>query len=296
MLPPWTTRAPIEFGALVALYGLAAGDRGQSRAAYAQQWLHTGLGSYWIGAAISGIDRVTSFSSNAVETGARFTDGRTHLTVALSSTVTNDREVFRFTSMRPSEFAEKLRVADVSLGIAHARSRLQLELRGGVRLAVEGLNGVQGFGVGAVGWRIRGDVSMLASGGYQVSDPLRGTPQWRFVALGVRMGGRSRGTAASSDARAGPPVHADRIDEGSVKLVVNAPPDAQTVEIAGTFTEWKPTPLTLGADGWSATVRTSGGSHRVMIRINGGEWRVPGNLTPVSDEFGQRVGMLIIPR
>ena len=295
VLPPWTRRAPIEFGALVALYGLAAGDRGQSRAAYAQQWLHTGLGSYWVGGAISGIDRVASFTSNAVEAGATFVDGGTSISVSVSSTSTNDREVFRFTSMRASEFAERLRVADAALAVSRVGTRLQVDVRGGVRFAVEGLNGVQGFGVASLGWRVRGALSVLASGGYQVADPLRGTPQWRFVALGVRVGGSSRAVNASPSERAGPALHVERIDSATVRILVSAPADTRSIELAGTLTDWNPVPMTLGPDGWSATVRTTGGSHRVMIRVNG-DWRVPGNLTPVEDEFGMRAGILIVPR
>lgn len=296
VLPPWTSRAPFEVGALVALYGLAAGDRGQSRALYAQQWLRTGLGSYWIGGAISQIDRISSFASNAVEIGARFVDGRTLFTLVGSTTSTNDREVFRFTGMPASEFAEKLRVADVSLSLAHERARFQFEARAGVRLAVEGLTGEQAFAMGAVGWRVRGNTSVLMTGGYQLADPLRGTPQWRFVAVGVRVSGSARTDNAESRVRRAPPIVAERVDSTTVRLVVNAPPNARTVEISGTFTDWSPVPLVSGADGWVATVRTSGGSHRVVIRVDGGEWRVPANLTAIEDEFGSRSGILIIPR
>jgi len=36
------------------------------------------------------------------------------------------------------------------------------------------------------------------------------------------------------------------------------------------------------------------GTHQINLRVNGGRWIVPPGLTPITDEFGGAVGLLIV--
>jgi hypothetical protein len=37
------------------------------------------------------------------------------------------------------------------------------------------------------------------------------------------------------------------------------------------------------------------GTHRVLVRIDGGEWRPAANTPAVDDDLGGRVGLLVVP-
>jgi hypothetical protein len=294
MLPPWTNRAPFELGGIVALYGLAAGDRGQSRVLYAQQRLVNARGGFWISGAIGQIDRVASFASNAVDVGTWFSRGSSQMTLSLSTTATNDRDVFTGTDMAPDEFATTVRVLDAGASLLHVRSRFEVDLALGMRWPLEGLSGTRAFGTGTVAWRMRGRAWLVAGAGYRLADPLRGTPEWRYVSAGIRISNTR--DAATAVSRAGVLLGAERLPDGRIRLVVGAPPESQRVEVRGTFTDWAPVALTRGADGWSVVLGAAGATHRVQVRVNGGPWRVPLSLPAVEDEFGQRAGILVIER
>ena len=72
-------------------------------------------------------------------------------------------------------------------------------------------------------------------------------------------------------------------------------PDARTVEIMGDFTNWEPRSMTRNGAAFESTMLVTSGTHRMMLRIDGGEWRAPANAPTVDDDFGGRVGLLVVP-
>ncbi len=141
VLPPWTTRAPIDLGAVIALYGISVGDRAQSRSVYVRQHLVYERGGYWVGAAISQVDRTASFASNAFDAGAWITQGRGRFTATVSTTSTDDHDVFLHTSFLVQPFADKVRVADASVTAEYLGETFNMEASLGGRFAVKGLEG-----------------------------------------------------------------------------------------------------------------------------------------------------------
>jgi hypothetical protein len=137
-------------------------------------------------------------------------------------------------------------------------------------------------------------VRMVVSGGSQLADPLRGTPQWRFASIGMRVASPPSGIPASRG-RVGPPVEARRLFDGRVQITVSAPGTSTQVEIAGSFTAWQPQALERTDDGWRITLTVPPGAHRIQVRVNGADWRVPSNLPAETDEFGSRAGLIVIP-
>jgi hypothetical protein len=70
---------------------------------------------------------------------------------------------------------------------------------------------------------------------------------------------------------------------------------AETVELAGDFTDWKPVTLARwGPDWWRAVLAIPPGLHRLAIRIDGGEWRAPPGTRPVESEFGGQVAEILV--
>jgi hypothetical protein len=80
-----------------------------------------------------------------------------------------------------------------------------------------------------------------------------------------------------------------------VRLRVLAASSARTIEVAGTFTEWAPLQLdAAGAGAWALAAPLQPGQHRIMVRVDGGEWMAPANLPSVDDEVGGRVGLFTV--
>jgi 1,4-alpha-glucan branching enzyme len=72
-------------------------------------------------------------------------------------------------------------------------------------------------------------------------------------------------------------------------------PGAQRVEIMGDFSEWEAVELTPAGDVFSVTVAMSAGTRRVVVRVDGGDWLPAANTPAVDDDFGGRVGLLLVP-
>jgi hypothetical protein len=293
-VPPWSSRAPIDVGALVALYGIAEGDRGISRTAFLRQHLLNERGGYWLGGSLSQTERERAFASHAVELGAWRAVGATRFTAIATTVRTDDRAILQNALGLASTFIEKLRVADGALVARTGGDRVELEAIFGMRFGIEGVSGRQEFGVMSLAVRAWQNGYVTVSSGNQLADPVRGTPAWHFLSLGFRWASDEvDGRVIRS--RLGPAADGERLADGRVRIVINAPPSAKRVEVSGTFTGWEPLELVPGPTGWTAVVSASPGSHQLQVRVDGRRWRVPANLPSVTDEFGQRAGLIILP-
>lgn len=293
--PPWSRRMPLDLGAVFALYGIAAGERGQSRALYVRQHALGGPGSqsgWWVGGALAQIERSQSFGSHAIDAGGWLARGRTQFLAAIATSRTDDRELFRSSALIPDEFAPAFRVADATLSLEHARTVFDIEGVAGFRVAMEGLSGSRGFAAVSLRYRVGQMLYVTASGGSQLADPLRGTPEWRYVAVGLRLG-NARPRIARPAGLVGPPLRADRLG-ASVRLTVDAAPDAESVEVMGTMTGWEPRALERTPIGWSIVLPATAGGHQLQVRVDGGAWLPPAGVTTLTDEFGRRVGYLVL--
>ncbi|MBU8922609.1 MAG: hypothetical protein KOO63_12395 [Bacteroidales bacterium] len=45
---------------------------------------------------------------------------------------------------------------------------------------------------------------------------------------------------------------------------------------------------------WQVNLKISSGTHRISISIDGEAWEAPPGLTPVNDEFGRTVSVLVM--
>jgi hypothetical protein len=140
-------------------------------------------------------------------------------------------------------------------------------------------------------------LALVGAAGRAGSDPVTSVPGARYVAVGLRLKLGAPVTAslparpvadASAPFRIGPAVAAGR------EIVVRAT-DAEMVELAGDFTDWKPVVLhRWGADSWRTLLPVSPGLHRLAVRIDGGEWRAPPGTRPVESEFGGQVAEIVV--
>lgn len=159
--------------------------------------------------------------------------------------------------------------------------------------------------VGSSVWFTRWAAIVASAGTYPV-DPVQGYPGGRFGSVGLRFG--TRALAISTDAPTSGRRHHDRLVRragldafsleqlagGRLRIVARAA-GATRVEIMGSFTDWRPVPLTRGATGeWSVTLPMSPGAHELNVRVDGGQWLVPPGLALTTDEHGVAVGRVLV--
>lgn len=152
-------------------------------------------------------------------------------------------------------------------------------------------------------------LALLLSGGRYPSDPVRGVVAASYVSAGARVtafGAAPDGPAAFDAYRRRLALAADaspahpRLELGvetagghDVRIVA---PGAARVEVAGDFTDWEPVQLERrDGDTWGVRLPLRAGVHRLNVRIDGMNWVVPQGLRSEEDEYGGRVGILVVP-
>lgn len=138
-------------------------------------------------------------------------------------------------------------------------------------------------------------IALLASVGRSGTDPVTALPGARYFSLGIRLSagggsepGRGSRTTALSAFRIGPARLTGR------EILVHAP-DAERVELAGDFTDWRPVELEAAPAGsWRAILPMAPGIHRVSVRIDGGAWQAPPGIPPAASDFGGEVGEVVV--
>lgn len=205
---------------------------------------------------------------------------------------------------------DSLRYMDGQLTMSWTRAKLDLSAVLGIRLGdqLTALGGTaRSWGsLNAVRW-LGARFALVAAGGTYPIDPTQGFPGGRFVSFSIRMATRRAREAQSASVQqpqletrpdSGLAVVTDfetlRAGVGSVTLRVEAP-QARVVEITGDFTGWTPVALQLESTGWwTVTLPMGPGKYQMNLRLDGGNWLVPPGLLAMLDEFGGRVGLLII--
>jgi hypothetical protein len=125
----------------------------------------------------------------------------------------------------------------------------------------------------------------------QLPDFERGADAVQALSVGFRF--HQATTLAARVVRARPTIQIAG-DSSSRSLRVRAP-GARRVEVMGDFTEWEPIELAADGDVFSRAVSLTPGTHRVLLRIDGGEWLPAANTPAVDDDLGGRVGLLVVP-
>jgi hypothetical protein len=125
----------------------------------------------------------------------------------------------------------------------------------------------------------------------QPPDWVRGADAAQWIALGMRFLERRPATVRAERIRPIVTVHAES-GQRRVRVVASG---ARTVELMADFTEWTPVTLPPGLDAFEGTFALEPGTHRVVVRIDGGAWRTAANTPAVDDDLGGRVGLLVVP-
>ena len=125
----------------------------------------------------------------------------------------------------------------------------------------------------------------------QPPDWVRGTDAAQWIAVGMRL--YEPRPAIARAARIRPVIVVGAGDEQRVVRV--RAPGARTVELMADFTDWSPVQLGTARDAFEHVMTIPSGTHRVVVRTDGGPWRPATNTPAVDDDLGGRVGLLVVP-
>lgn len=187
---------------------------------------------------------------------------------------------------------EGYRYPEANGSAIYSRGPLDLTVFAGFRDSpLEGVESDSWAGGSLALW-FRSDVAVLVSGGKYAPDLLQGIPGGDFFSVGLRLApGRRRPPEVPSVPL---PLMFTRESarEGEIAFTLLG---AQTVQIAGDWNAWQPTPLSRDRQGrWVLPRDLPQGVHRFNLRVDGEEWVVPEGVPTLDDGFGGQVGILVI--
>src|SRR5581483_3670150 len=128
--------------------------------------------------------------------------------------------------------------------------------------------------------------AFVFTAGRALADVTRGIPSVRYLSLSVRIGIKPGTSGTPLRVRRSTNVddsgRLEVTEEDSLRAITIHLPVAASVELMGDFTDWTPVVMMKGSNGeWRAELAIVPGTHRLVIRVDGGVWTVPPNLTRV---------------
>jgi len=243
--------------------------------------LATGAGS-WLGslsAEAGGLRRIDG-STDALLTAtlrARRTFGAVDLDAAASATG-----------------AGSTRYADLTLAAAARLGALSGTVVAGVR---SGDLGGGPWVQAQAAWRVAPAIALEVEAGKYPED-ITGFTHGLFLTAGMRVGLTAGALDASGRGRVveSGDVRIEHAGRGRVRLVFRVP-GARAVAIAGEWNGWDNTPLTARRDGkWETVAQLGTGAYRFSLVVDGERWIVPSGVPSLPDDFGGRVGLLVVGR
>ncbi len=125
----------------------------------------------------------------------------------------------------------------------------------------------------------------------QLPDFVHGGDAAQSITVGLRLQGSSPVVVRARRAR--PIIHVT--GDSAQRTVRVRAAGARRVEIMGDFSDWEPVELAPAGDGFSTIVAMPAGNRRIVVRVDGGTWLLAANTPAVDDDFGGRVGLLLVP-
>ncbi|MFO7262388.1 MAG: glycogen-binding domain-containing protein [bacterium] len=234
------------------------------------------------------------FGTHSIEAGSWIVGRGVELSATLSTTWTRTATWHFDPIGQQSVITVPVRYADAAVRARLERPRFELEVSGTARRGILNAEAFDFAAHGAATWHFNRRLALTIAAGDHLRDPTRGVPATGFAMVALRitaLGERGKALAAGKGAGAAVTVSA----EAGGALRVHVYGDAKVVEVMGAFSGWQPLRLERDGDVWLLPRRLQSGLHRILVRVDGGEWRTPDNLPRAEDEFGTMVGLLVVP-
>lgn len=295
-------RVRLEAGGTATLLGTSDLSPSSSWLGFGRAHLLGQSRGAWIGGGGGGVRRDQgTFGAATGELGLWLRRDEQRLTASVATVRTSTVSTVIFTDETILRVREPVGYSDVSLLAHGAWGAFELDAFGVARDGWKGdVASSAGGSIGAAWWVTR-HIAVAGALGRQLSDPMRATARARYATIALRLSAERHRTARAGRAvrEPSPPVGeasliATPVAEGAFVVRVHAP-GAQRVEWMSDITEWEPVQLDRRGDRWELRLTMPSGPHHVLLRIDGGAWIPPSNLPRIDDEFGGRVGLLVIP-
>ncbi|MES2180432.1 MAG: glycogen-binding domain-containing protein [Gemmatimonadota bacterium] len=134
-------------------------------------------------------------------------------------------------------------------------------------------------------------VAFVLTAARQLPDWVRGSDAADVVSIGMRF--RQATPSAARADRLLPLVQLS--DSAGLRYLRVRAAGARTVDVMGDFTEWTAQSLARTGSLFEKAYTIASGSHRILLRIDGGAWKPAANTPAVDDDLGGRVGLLVVP-
>jgi len=207
--------------------------------------------------------------------------------------LTRTRSVFGGSSILVDISRRNLNYLDLSGDWEHDAGAWSVAATAGVR----GRNATFGGGnswqaIDATLWLDR-HVAFVFDAGRTLEDLVRGVPRSRYVSIALRIESQPHLTLMTRRPTAGPRATVARAGDARRIEITNVA--VTRVELMADFTDWNPVPLDSVGRSWRLDQNISAGLHRLVIRIDGGDWTVPANLPHIEDDVVGPVGLITVP-
>ncbi|MEW5917778.1 MAG: glycogen-binding domain-containing protein [Gemmatimonadota bacterium] len=294
-----------------------------------KHWMSERQGA-WLGVTLGGRTQdQTQFGSIAAEASMwRSLAPRTTFIVSASATHAGDFLYYEYadvpvaaelatTQSPPAEFRvpHTARFGELTAALRHVDSRLEVSLDGRYRVGPSEVRGGATAFTGDVAWWLSSRYALVGLVGRQLADPTLGTATTTYASVGLRIAARSLGVQshaamprepiptrrreavpATFEPRGLGAMPAREIElaeaEDGAYLLLNVV--ATTLEIAGDFSGWESLTLVRQDGRWRLPSALPPGVYRVIIRVDGADWRPPAGFPKLQDDFGGQVGVVTI--
>jgi hypothetical protein len=234
-----------------------------------------------------------TFPGHGIEVGTIRAWPRAQLTASVSREWTN-AELFTARFRRGFAGTVPVRYTEGVLGLHVDGDRATLDLAVGGRRD-PGAPQLYQSSVSATAAFWQSDTRAITVGlAHQLPDYIRGADAVDVISVGMRFLEPTPGAVRADRMRATMLV-SEQASGDSTRIIRVSAPGAQRVELMADFTDWQPRALVARGEAFELSARLGPGSHRVLVRVNGGAWRPAANTPAVDDDLGGRVGLWVVP-
>jgi hypothetical protein len=264
---------------------VALGVRGRGYASYFEEGVWSGLGLAGAYAAIGSTSWIGTLGASVG--GVQRLEGSSDLALAGRATLHGGAGMWSLDAGVAGLSAGDAAFMDATLGAGLHFRKLLLDALVGLR--VGDLADDPWVQLRAEWIMVRG--ASLEAGVGTYPEDITGFASGFFARLGVRLGSPLR---PASYAPPPPPVEIAPLGPALTRVTFRIE-NARSVEIAGAWNAWAPTPLTqIGGGRWQVVLPLGAGAHRFSLVVNGEDWVVPPGVPELPDDFGGTVGLLVI--
>lgn len=290
----------MEGGMTAAAFGASILSRGGSFSGFLRERVSIDGGGAWVGGAFGGTSRDDIAShSTSVDVGGWWRLGDFEASESVSRVRSSDVPLLQAAGIFLQSDSGTYDLTDITTELRYQHGPVLLDATETFRSGTRATSTSQSAFYMTAVWTFTPRYSFAVGTGRALADPIRGIPDMQITSASIRVAlvtpRPAAAAGADNDSRGISFATLTPKSSGAVLVVHIIADDTSRVELAGTFSDWKPVPLTRTNAGWEAEIALPPGRHRVAVRVNGGAWQAPRGTAPVKDEYGGEAGLIVVP-